>query len=161
MARPMKPKPLRRKKSAEEIRLLDIIQERQIERRRQKKLAAVPEVGVFFMVGEHIHGETTPITEAGAYGKFLIHEDGHIGFWPKLQQAGVVPMSMEYDECPRGRVTWDAEEGKARLFLDPCILKRTELVQKIMRSFNLPQGTAPETDRHYRCPRCMRREGGQ
>jgi len=150
---------LRRRKSAEPTQSRGDLTVPREEQHAGQKWVTVPEVGALFMIGDEIYAKSTPITEAGTYGKFLIEETDHVTFWPELQQAGVAPKAMEYDECPRGRVTWDIEKCQARLFLDRCIIEKAGMVNKIINSFHLPLSTIAERDDHYRCPGCMRKSG--
>jgi hypothetical protein len=139
----------------EEHRLLEEIAAAQRKRRRKDKLSAQPSVGIVFLVGDHLFIDSTPLSDAGGYGHFKIHEADHYAYWDKLQAAGAVPAS-EYDDFPRGRVSYDTRTRKFSLFLDKCIIKK-DFVQRIMKWMNLPKvNTKVETDPHYRCPVCLR-----
>ncbi len=89
----------------------------------------------------------------------LTHDKGHDAYWEELQVGGSVPRDVEYDECPRGRVCYDTKTKTFHLYLDRCILKRKEMVERIIRTMNLPPEILTETrlDSHYRCPKCMHR----
>jgi hypothetical protein len=97
----------------------------------------------------------TPLSAAGSYGAFKIHEADHYAYWRKLRAADAVPAG-EYHDCPRGRVSYDTRSRKFSLFLDRCIMKK-DFIQRIMKWMNLPKAnTTVETDPHYRCPVCLR-----
>jgi hypothetical protein len=139
----------------EEHRLLEEIAAAQRERRRKDKLSAQPAVGIVFLVADHLFIDSTPLSKAGGYGAFKIHEADHCAYWDKLQAAHAVPAG-EYDDFPRGRVSYDTRSRKFSLFLDKCIIKK-DFVQRIMKWMNLPKAnTTVETDPHYRCPVCLR-----
>jgi hypothetical protein len=117
---------------------------------------AIPNVGIFFLVGDNLLIDRTPVSEGEIYGDFKIHERGHDAYWEILKQTGVVPQDSEYDDYPRGRVAYNIKTGKYSLFLDRCILKNKSDVKKIMAELNLPtRRTETDTDSHYRCPLCL------
>jgi hypothetical protein len=120
--------------------------------------AASAKVGIIFLHGSQLHIDSTPVANAVPYGDLLTHERGHPDYWEELQRRGAVPSDVEYDEVPRGRVTYAPKQGKALLFLDRCILRRPELVVQIREGMHLPPGSATEvsSDSHYVCPGCRR-----
>ncbi len=125
----------------------------------QRKRLAAPKVGILFVHDEYPWIDSTPLDEAVLYGEMLTHDKGHDAFWEELQASGSVPRDEEYDECPRGRVSYDTKTKTFHLYLDRCILKRKDLVERIICAMNLPPESLAETrlDSHYRCPECMHR----
>lgn len=124
-----------------------------------KKSARMPAVGIFFLVADKLFIDRTPVSKGQTWGDFRIHERGHDVYWEMLRQARAVPQQSEYDDYPRGRVAYDTKTRRYLLFLDRCILKKKSLVNKIMSELNLPkQGTKKDTDSHYRCPQCLRKD---
>jgi hypothetical protein len=125
----------------------------------QRTQAAAPKVGILFVHDEYPWIDSTPLEEAVLYGDVLNHDKGHDAYWEELQASGSVPRDEEYDECSRGRVCYDTKSKTFHLYLDRCILKRKEMVERIIRAMNLPPGplTEIELDSHYRCPGCMHR----
>ncbi len=128
--------------------------------RTKRKPAAEPEVGIFFVYEGMPFIDGTPVNEAEPYGSFTGHAVGHPSFWHFLQRNGAVPSDVEYDEVPRGRVGFQTEEQKFYVFADPCILKDTQIIDRIERELNLPSADTapPKLDSHYRCPGCMKTE---
>jgi hypothetical protein len=124
-------------------------------RRAARKQAAVPKVGIFFVVGKQLWIDGTPVTEAQAYGGMKTHEKGHDVFWEQLQEANTVGWDIEYIEIPRGRVCYSVDKREFYLLVDPCIKKDSEMIERIMDEMNLPSATRVELDSHYRCPGCM------
>ena len=100
-------------------------------------------VGIIFYHGT-LHIDSTPATDAVHYGDLMTHEKGHPDYWEELKQRAVVPSDVEYDEVPRGRVTYAPKLGRALLFLDGCILIRPDLVIQIRKAMHLPPGAATE-----------------
>ena len=113
-------------------------------------------VGIIFYFSGHLWIDATPVETAVPYGNLATHDRGHDGFWQHLQDEGLVPPGIEYDDVPRGRVSYNTKTDVFLLFLDTCILRQPELVKAIIRRLNLPPETPASRDPHYRCPGCMR-----
>jgi len=113
------------------------------------------QVGLFYSVKGQLWIDTTPLPEAGDYAGFKIHERGHLAYWSQLVSRGVVP-DDEYEVHPRGRVVYHTASGQYTLYADRCILRRKDLVSKVMAAMQLPRHyTRTATDDHYRCERCL------
>ena len=68
----------------------------------------------------------------------------------------MVPVDVEYDEFPRGRISFHQGEGKFLLLADPCIVANQTRLGRVMTVMRLPrENTATGTDLHYRCSRCL------
>ena len=102
--------------------------------RREKE----PHVGIFWL----LHGKPvidgTPLSEAEPYGDHLTHPRGHAAGWSKFQHNGIVPVDIEYDEPPRGRVIYNTKARRFTLLADKCILRDKGVVRKVMSEMNLP-----------------------
>jgi hypothetical protein len=115
-----------------------------------------PRVGIFWVVGRRLLIDSTPVSEAELYGDCKNHPRGHIDRWRQMQTTGVVPLDIEYEEPPRGRVSYNVKKRQFLLLADRCILKKRNLVKKIMRELQLPTETTKfDTDPHYRCYKCL------
>jgi len=123
-------------------------------RRRKKE----PHVGIFWVVGGKPIIDRTPLGEAEPYGDHLIHPPSHLDVWRLFQQGGIVPIDMEYDEHPRGRVIYSTKSHRFVLLADKCILRDHGMVAKIMLVMNLPEDSATDKDSHYRCAVCLGKE---
>jgi hypothetical protein len=125
---------------------------------QQRNQAEPAEVGIIFFHGNRLWIDSTLVNDAVDYGELKTHEKGHPDYWEELQRRGLVPREFEYDEVPRGRVTYAPKLGRALLFLDGCILIRPDLVIQIRKAMHLPPGAATEVrgDSHYVCPSCRR-----
>ena len=122
---------------------------------RIRKSMQAPKVGIIYLVGDKLWIDATPLTDAGRFGDFAIHECDHYQYWAQLVSSGAVP-DAEYEEHPRGRVAYNEKTGKYTLLADRCILGRKRLVRKILSRLHLPvRGTETATDSHYRCFRCL------
>jgi hypothetical protein len=124
--------------------------------RIKAQLSAEPAVGIIYLVKGNLWIDGTPVSKAGDYGEFKIHENDHIRYWDQLMRTGSVPKLSEYEEHPRGRVVYNTKTRQYTLYLDRCILGKKAVVQRIIREMRLPgKQTATATDSHYRCFRCL------
>jgi hypothetical protein len=119
------------------------------------KKAIVPSVGLFFLVNGKPIVDGLPWTEVPSLAGFRTFALGHPEFWARLQQGGVVPQGMPYEDCPRGRVNRFDATGRFTLLADRCIIRSKPLLSKIMAALGLPRGTRVATDSHYKCAVCM------
>jgi hypothetical protein len=114
-----------------------------------------PRVGIFWLIDERLVIDTTPLSEAGTYGDFRIYEGDHVTHWAEMERRGEVPRGSAYEEHPRGRVNFNTKTKRFTLLADACILRKKNVVKKLMRLLLLPEDTALSTDEHYRCFRCL------
>ena len=134
---------------------------RMVERGRRwqdAKKAHTPEVGLFFVVGGKAFAYGAPYTEVPvARGVPHVHR-GALPVLAAVAPDRAVPTGMEYDEAPRGRVTYSDASRKFTLFADKCIIKDKRALGKIMGEFGLSAAnTNVLPDDHYRCPGCVKR----
>jgi hypothetical protein len=122
-------------------------------------------VGIFWLVGDRLILDTSPLSEAEPYGDCLGHRTSHIDYWTAQQRLGAVPLDLEYEEPPRGRVIYNTKTQRFALYADRCILKKKSAVNRIMRTMCLPAAqTEIATDGyfgHYKCFNCLERPQGQ
>ena len=114
-----------------------------------------PRVGIFWLVGTRLIIDTTALSAAGKYGDFAIHEGDHVTFWSEMERRGEVSRDTDYEEHPRGRANYNTKTQRFTLFADACILRKKDVVKKLMRLMHLPEDPALSTDEHYRCFRCL------
>jgi hypothetical protein len=124
-----------------------------------KKSAQQPEphVGIFWLIDRKLIIDTTPVSKAESYSTALNHPTSHIDYWTRLQRTGAVLPEVEYEELPRGRVVFDGREQRLKLYADACILRKKDVVKKLLRLLHLPDDTPLSTDPHYKCYRCLTR----
>lgn len=117
-------------------------------------------VGIFWLVEGRLIIDSTPLSEAEPYGDCLTHCNGHIDYWTEQQLLGELPLGVEYEEHPRGRVVFNSKTQRFSLYADRCILRRKSVVKQIMKAMCLPESlTEVCTDGregHYRCSECLR-----
>jgi hypothetical protein len=122
-----------------------------------KRAKAEPRVGIFWLFGGKLITDSTPVSDAEPYADGMTHPRGHLKHWTDLQKTGKVSQDVEYEEPPRGRVSYYPQSEEFVLYADPCILAKKKLVRQIMAALNLPgKRTTTSKDPHYRCARCLR-----
>lgn len=115
-----------------------------------------PNVGIFWLVGEKLIIDLTPISHAETYGDCLGHPTSHLDYWTELQRTGIISADSEYEDAPRGRIVFNSRDGQYILYADKCIREKSNVVRKILRDFCLPEdGTVLSSDEHYRCRLCL------
>src|ERR1017187_9936051 len=80
----------------------------------------LPEVGIFYVIGDKLFLESTQLSRAGHYGDHLVHERSHYEYWAQLVKMGAVPRAR-CEDFPRGRVAYVNETGKFFLLVGACI----------------------------------------
>jgi hypothetical protein len=122
-------------------------------------------VGIFWLVGDHLIIDASPLSEAEPYGDSLTHRNSHIDYWTERQRLRTVPRDVEYEEHPRGRVVYYVKTKRFALYADTCILKRKSLVMQIMKAMHLLANQTDVTtdgpDGHYKCARCLAASSGR
>jgi hypothetical protein len=116
-----------------------------------------PEVGIIYLVGDWLWIDAAPVAQGMTVGDYVIHERDHQLYWKQLVEKEAVP-STEYDEFPRGRVSYNKKSGKFMLLADDCILREKNLVASILSQMHLPaRGTEIRADSPYLCFCCSGR----
>jgi hypothetical protein len=125
----------------------------------RKESHAEPQVGIFWLIGDRLIIDSTPLSAAEPYGDCLNHPQSHIDYWTEHQSLGDLPRETEYEKHPRGRVVFHSKTERYSLCADRCILRRKSVVERIIKAMHLPIDlTDILTDSHYRCFRCLERE---
>ena len=114
-----------------------------------------PQVGIFWLVSGRLILDVSSVSEAEPYGDCLTHRSSHIDYWTEQHSKGVLPRDIEYEEAPRGRVTYNTVQREFYLMAVRCILKDKTMVAKIKNEMHLPVNTIVDTDPHYRCEKCL------
>ena len=120
----------------------------------KKRLKEEPRVGIFWVVDGKLLIDSTPLSRAEPYGDFLTHPRSHYAVWGEFQHRGSVPIDLEYEEAPRGRVMYDGKARRFQVLADHCILKNRAWVEQIKKELRLPRLISLGGDSHYRCPDC-------
>lgn len=114
-------------------------------------------VGIFWLYRNTLIVDSAPLSQAEAYGDALTYPTSHIDYWTAQQERGVLPNDVEYEDPPRGRVTYNKKKDEFLFLADLCIISSPEVVHQIIGVLNLPRHTEPFPDSHYRCKICLSR----
>lgn len=114
-----------------------------------------PSLGIVWLVRGKLLFNSVPLSEAEAYDTHLNHPRSHIDVWAQLQKLGAAPRESEYEEYPRGRVTYHPAFKEFTILADRCILDRKDLIDQIKDELHLPNKVKLGADAHYRCYRCL------
>jgi hypothetical protein len=125
--------------------------------KQNKQPDAEARVGIFWLYDGRLITDSTPLSQAEPYGDVLTHAQGHIDHWTALQERGAIPIEVEYEEPPRGRVGYNFKKKEFFLLADRCIINDAGAVQMIITALHLPEDTEPFPDFHYRCTKCLKR----
>jgi len=115
-----------------------------------------PAVGIFFVIGDELCIESTPISAAEPYGDdFRIHPGNHRAFWEEMRRAKRGLSSVPYDFYPRGRVVFSANDGRFWVYADRSTYEDRGMIVNILGEFHLPQeNTKIRCDPQYKCGVC-------
>jgi hypothetical protein len=89
-----------------------------------------PSVGIFWLFNGKLIIDSTPLSEAEPDVYWLWHALLHIKYWKRLQQQRLLPLDVEYEEPPRGRVVYDKREQRFHLYADKCILDCKDVIRQ-------------------------------
>lgn len=119
-----------------------------------------PSVGIFWKVGETLLVDRSSLESAEIYGDCRTHSAGHYERWEEWRGWGsrrlvtlgypLAILSTEYEEWPRGRVTYEISQRRFVIYADRRL--QTPLVsEKIKNVFGLSQcDVSLRSDSHYR-----------
>ena len=117
--------------------------------------AREPRVGIFWLYKTRLFFDSTPVSQGEACDGNVGHATAHIDYWTGLQERGVVPKEVEYEEASRGRIVFNVKTKQFTLMADKHILADSSVVKKILAELNLPRATKLDSDYHYRCAVCL------
>jgi len=123
--------------------------------RKTPKAATEPRLGIFWLVDTELLTDSLPLSNCENDGDFRNYPGSHIDVWTRWEKIGRAPSQSEYEEFPRGRVTYNVKADTYALLADTCILKHKDLIAAIKREFYLPKKTSVCKDPHYRCFHCL------
>jgi hypothetical protein len=121
-------------------------------------------VGFFWIVpgrdgNDALLGEAIELGKAELYGDALTHSIGHYEFWETMKERGPAflrgrgvsgsILADEYEDWPRGRVTYQLAPKRFDIFAHHSILWQSRL-KLVYRAFELTEAlTRPRSDSHY------------
>lgn len=91
-----------------------------------------------------------PFSEVQEIGGFRTLEEGHVDVWEAVRRDVPALRHHEYEDFPRGRVNWRAEDDRFLLLLD-LKLDSSFFRRFVAKRWRLPpERTLVVTDSHYR-----------
>jgi hypothetical protein len=117
---------------------------------KRSRMAAIPEVGIFWLIDNKQVVDSIPWRQADIYGGFYSGKNEHAAFWTMLQRILPRFKGKEYTDFPRGRVLFDSVEEVFLVYSSLRIVNSPRLRRMILREFNLLlAATKFEADYHY------------
>ncbi len=115
---------------------------------------ATLQIGIFFLIDDVVLRDSLPIEQGQQYGHNIEH-GAHYEYWLNLAPTTAAESTFKahgYDYYPRGRVVFNSQQRRAKLYIDRCI--RGAARATIRQEFALPKDTLIDYDTHYQCHRC-------
>ncbi|KAA2235882.1 hypothetical protein [Salinarimonas soli] len=95
-------------------------------------------------------GAARSFVEVAEIAGFRTLEEGHVEIWPFIQRRESYLRSYEYEDFPRGRVNWIADENTWLLLLDQK-LNSQPYIKRIVECWRIPtERLRVAPDPHYR-----------
>ncbi|KAB2785439.1 hypothetical protein ACRS7F_24500 [Brucella anthropi] len=122
--------------------------------------ASLGKVGIFWLVQWQgrirFLSASCPIEEGEPYGEMVTYGTGHYTTWDRWQKSRNMPLergianAFEYEEWPRGRISFCRNTRKYLLLCDRKIM-RDDLITDILAKFSIPKDEVTiDGDPHYR-----------
>lgn len=137
-----------------EIHLRNMIAKFRDMNMEERKVAAIPEVGIFWVdldTGK-VYSESTSLRNSEEYGNFKIYGGSHYDSWGKVKTKNPKWKRVEYEDVPRGRVVYRQDPKKPQFIVFMAReLNDSKIKRAIKSRFNLPssQTKFDYTDEHY------------
>jgi len=140
-------------------RILDEIQAKNRALQAEKNESRVPEVGIVYLIGEDLFMDGVPAKDAEDYGEFKIYDRDHFSWFENelayIHSISSIVKGKEYENFPRGRVSYSKLEDMYYILLDRCIIKNKDDIKEIIKMFHIPYNKyVIKKDNHYVCPKC-------
>ena len=112
-------------------------------------------LGIFWFVpgetgGTRLIEKSASASDIPLIGGFKTLEAGHVDVWKDIVRKEPSLRGHPYEEYPRGRANWRAEDDAWLLLMDKAVIKPA-FIAAIRQAWHLPENTIVMTDPHYRC----------
>ena len=113
-----------------------------------------PRIGVFWLhlkngKIEILFSKTMVLGLGHSYGNYIIDQAGHYDIWESLKSHGIIPKNSNYEDLPRGRVSYD-QVKKQYVIYHGSYIKSSPCIKQVIKSeFNLKRDIRWEPDLHY------------
>lgn len=118
-------------------------------RLNQTKLS-LPKIGIFWILKGSVLAHGEPLKKVRAVNGKKGLDIKHILLWENFRKLMPDLRQFEYDEILRGRIIYDIAENTYTIYLGQKMMKRTAIVEAIIRRFNLNgEKVSVRADDHY------------
>lgn len=116
--------------------------------------STMPRVGIFWINGEELIAFSVPLDRAENVGGIVNYPHGHVHIWPLVLRSHPQLAGKEYEEVPRGRVSYLADANSFNLLLPSAYLNNRRLTANAIDKFGLRKAHVRiMADEHYDPPR--------
>ena len=139
----------------EEVHLRNMIAKYRDINLAKRKVAAIPQVGIFWydMATNKVYSAASTIRDAEGYGNILIYDGTHYENWNWIRMQNPKWKKVrDYEDIPRGRVVYEKDPKKPVFIVyAPRELNNSKAKRAIRSEFGLPSGHVKFdfTDEHY------------
>ena len=117
-------------------------------------------LGVFWFVpspkgGARLIEASDPASDIPEVGGFKTYGSGHVDVWERILRQEPSLRGHPYEEFPRGRANWRAEDNAWLLLMDRTVMS-PPFVAAISAAWTLPERTIVMSDSHYRSSQRVR-----
>jgi len=132
---------------------LDELDEK-IKKSREEPYLSFPKIGIFWLCLKDskidiFFSETMSFLFGQKYGSFIVVKGGHYDTWESLKRHNFMPKNSNYEDLPRGRVSYDIDKEQYVVYHGNYINKASGIKTVIKKEFNLKRNTRWEMDLHY------------
>jgi len=104
-------------------------------------------IGPFFYINKNFILHKIPVSKGEKRAGKIDNPYSHEKLYDDYYNYG------DYIDFPRGSVVWDMNKDRGIIYIDPCIEKETDTIERIVKLFKLTDYVI-EHDEHYVCPDC-------
>ncbi|MGX8011388.1 hypothetical protein ACVDG8_021695 [Mesorhizobium sp. ORM8.1] len=117
-------------------------------------------IGIFWFVSWkadlRLLAASCPVSDGERYGDLMTYRTGHYTTWDRWRRSRtarlerVIANAFEYEEWPRGRVSFNLEQNRPLLLCDTQIM-RSDLIEIVLSQFNISSlNLTMDKDPHYK-----------
>jgi len=130
----------------------------ELEEKRRKSLEEpyvnLPEIGIFWLCLKDgkvkiFFSETISLVFGQKYGSFIVAQREHYNTWESLKHHHNVPRNSNYEDLPRGRVSYDIDKEQYVVYHGNYIKSASGIKSVVKKEFMLKRNTRWEMDLHY------------
>ena len=117
-----------------------------------------PQVGIFYLIEGRLIFETTTLGDTRPSGVFRAHQRQHYDLWTEIRSGNQDHCEVDCYSFPRGRVSFNEDNGRFEMLADKHILEDKFLVAEILARMHLIYSEVDlRPDSHYLCAECRKK----